>query len=309
MNKQLDRLLERSAECGVSSDTQQIIRLLYGWLKARLTPKSLDWLESALAQHFNSRSERVFFARFSEVPRRIGKSDLDLTTAELQTADQLCPGWTPIHWSVDQTARSLLMLTFLSEHSENYKGSLEKLLAAADISEQVAWYQSLPLLPNPEQFKAQAIDGLRTNMKAVFDAIALQNPYPAQYFDELAWNQMVLKALFIESPLSQIHGLDDRANPTLARMLRDYAHERWAAGREVNLQLWRLIGPFADDDLTSDLERALSHPSAIAQQAAALACANAPSSKVQALSKGLTQIYQQILDQTLTWDVLSQTAP
>ena len=88
-----------------------------------------------------------------------------------------------------------------------------------------------PLLPYPEHFIDLAIDGLRSNITSVFNAIALHNPYPADYFAEAAWNQMVLKAVFVDSPLSHIQGLDARANDKLARMLGDYAHERWAAGR------------------------------------------------------------------------------
>jgi hypothetical protein len=57
----------------------------------------------------------------------------------------------------------------------------------------------------------------------------------------------VLKALFIGSKLDPIQGLDERANPDLAAMLIDYAHERWAAGRPVSPELWRCVGPFADE--------------------------------------------------------------
>ena len=71
-------------------------------------------------------------------------------------------------------------------------------------------------------------------MRPVFEAVAHRNPYPARHFDESAWNHLVLKALFIGSTLAPIEELDARANPTLMRMLCDYAHERWAAGRTIS---------------------------------------------------------------------------
>ena len=67
-------------------------------------------------------------------------------------------------------------------------------------------------------------------MRAVFEAVAHRSPYPREQFAENRWNHMVLKALFVGSALHPIQGLEERANPALARMLCDYAHERWAAG-------------------------------------------------------------------------------
>jgi len=69
------------------------------------------------------------------------------------------------------------------------------------------------------------------------------NPYPADYFDDLAWNQMVLKALFVGS-LHLIYGLDTRANSHTSDG-NDYAHERWAAKRSVSPEIWRLVGHLA----------------------------------------------------------------
>lgn len=286
----------------------QIANQLQVWLTKRLEKSAWDWLEKAIQLLSEQASERVLFTRFSAASRHVGKADLALTEEELQTAHALRTGWMPGHWSMDQAARSLLILSFSSEDADRYVAALEKLFSAADVAEQVALYQSLPLLPHPERFKPRAIEGLRTNITTVFNAIALHNPYPADYFDEAAWNQMVLKALFVDSRLSQIQRLEARANPKLARMLSDYAHERWAAGRAVNPQLWRSLGPFAEGSLVADLERAITSDDPSEQQAAALACASAPT-KARSLLENVPELKQQITDGKLTWDSFSQIHP
>ncbi len=83
-------------------------------------------------------------------------------------------------------------------------------------------------------------------MRAVFEVIAHGNPYPRDHFDLHRWNHMVLKALFIGSRLTPIVGIDQRHNPELARILLEYADERWAAGRAVTPELWRCVGPCVD---------------------------------------------------------------
>ena len=41
----------------------------------------------------------------------------------------------------------------------------------------------------------------------MFQAIACHNPYPSDYFDEAAWNQMVVKCVFVGAPIGAIIGL------------------------------------------------------------------------------------------------------
>jgi hypothetical protein len=67
----------------------------------------------------------------------------------------------------------------------------------------------------------------------VFEAIACHNPYPFDYFDEAAWNQMVVKCVFTGAPINSIVGLEQRRNAELVQMLRDLVSERHAAGRSV----------------------------------------------------------------------------
>jgi hypothetical protein len=123
------------------------------------------------------------------------------------------------------------------------------------MQEAVALTRSLPYLPNPSSFLLRATDAVRSNMGPVFDAIAFGNTYPKDYFNEAAWNQLVLKCIFNDKAIHQIIGLDERANQALADTLSDFAHERWSAGRRVPSQVWRLVPRFMNESLRSDIEK------------------------------------------------------
>lgn len=215
--------------------------LLCRWLSQLISPEAFAWLDQKSQQIAQGAALRIFFTAFSAVPRYTGKQDLALTQAELQTAQAYRQGWNPQAWSVDQAARTLLLLALPQDEAKEYVLALEQVFTTADMGELVALYQALPLLPYPQEFRNRAVEGLRSNIVAVFNAIALRNPYPQEYFDDLAWNQMVLKALFVGSPLHQIQGLGDRANAQLGQMLTDYANERLAAHRSVSPELWQLV--------------------------------------------------------------------
>lgn len=102
-----------------------------------------------------------------------------------------------------------------------------------DAGEQASWCRAVSLLPQPEQYLARVIDTCRTNILPLFESIACENPYPAAFFPERNFNQVVLKAMFNGIALARIVGLSRRRNPELARMATDYAAERTAAGRTV----------------------------------------------------------------------------
>lgn len=282
----------------------QVKQLLQGCLDRQLSPAALQWFHEKLAQVASEGSERSLFSTFSTIPRHTGKQDLHLLPDEQQLAFDLCSGWMPERWSVDQAARTVLLLTMPHQDSSHYAKAVTLLFSAADVNELVALYQSLPLLPHPEQFLRQAADGIRTHMTAVFNAIALNNPYPAQFFDTPRWNQMVLKALFVDSPLHPIWGLDQRANADLARMLVDYAHERWAASRPVSPELWRPVAPFLNETTVQDIERVLHDVDPIQQRAAALACAHSTLPQARSLLAQYPDLQAAIASHRLTWNSL-----
>jgi hypothetical protein len=190
----------------------------------------------------------------------------------------------------------------LQNDSARLARCLEQLCITGDVSELAAFYRGLPLYPDPPRYLARATEGLRTNMKNVFEAIAHRNPYPSEQFPEAAWNQMVLKALFVGSALWPIVGLDARANPALARMLGDYAHERWAAGRPVSPELWRCVGPHAVGAALQDLEKVLKQGTEPERKAAALALRASPDASAATLLQRDPGLARLVGEGKLSWE-------
>ncbi len=230
--------------------------LLKHWVMAQ-APEQADWIATSLDAIADSAPERDLHIFMGYAPRKLGKADLALTGADLAAADAAHPGWDPSGWSIDGAARVLALLTAAGNRS--FAERFKDLRRTSDVSEMIALYRGLPLYPEPDTLEFEVGEGLRSNIRAVFEAIAHHNPFPRDHFDEHRWNHMILKALFVGSRLSPIVGLRDRANPELARILVDYAHERWAAGRPVTDELWIPVKPFRDDPaIASALSKAVS---------------------------------------------------
>jgi len=247
---------------------------LQQWLDSRLAAPAALWLREAVAGLAGGGSDRELFRSVSLVARKLGKAPLALDAAALTLARQARPGWDPSAWTLDQAARVRLLLAAAAD-GDSFVRRLDQLCATADLDELVAFYRGLPLYPDAQRHRLRAAEGVRSNMRVVFEAVAHRNPYPAEQLPEEAWNQMVLKALFVGSPLAPIVGLDRRANPTLARMLHDYAHERWSAARPVSPELWRCVGPFAAGPLLEDLAHVLAQGTPPERAAAVLALRSA----------------------------------
>nr|MBA3685959.1 EboA domain-containing protein [Planctomycetota bacterium] len=202
--------------------------LIDRWV-SKVAPEAADWLNTRVAAIAGETLPRTVFIAFAQASRHAGHAALRLSPADRADADSARPGWHPEPWTATDALRARLLLAVPAVEAAPFVLALDRLASAADLGELVALYRALPLLPHPERLAARAAEGVRSNIQAVFDAVALDNPYPAEQLDDSAWNQLVLKALFVGSPLQRIAGLDRRANPRLTRMLCDYAHERWAA--------------------------------------------------------------------------------
>ncbi|MDH3659467.1 MAG: EboA domain-containing protein [Alphaproteobacteria bacterium] len=287
--------------------------LLQLWLARQLATPARAWFEQQMSTLSPEATDRALYMALGLAPRKLGKDDLALLPADLEQAGAARPGWDPSGLSVDQAARIAILLKAGGE-GERFRDRFVQLCRTADMAEQVAFYRGLPLYPNPELLAHQAGEAARTNMRSVFEALAHRNPYPFEQFDDNRWNHMVLKALFIGSVLHPIQGLGQRANAELARILRDYAHERWAAGREVTPELWRCVvasddtrgdAPNVDEGL-EDLRRALEGDDPLERQGAALALAASSEPKARALLETAPDLAKAIDQGQLSWDSLAK---
>lgn len=238
--------------------------LLKHWVISQC-PDQADWVAKSLNTIGQGSPEKDLHVFLGYAPRKLGKADLALGPADLAAAEAAYPGWNPSGWSVDGAARvaALLVATGNRPFSERFKD----LRRTADVAEMIALYRGLPLYPEPEALHFEVGEGLRSNIRAVFEAIAHHNPYPRDHFDEHRWNHMILKALFVDSTLSPILGLKARANPELARILIDYAQERWAAGRAVTPELWIPVKPFRNDPAIADQLNKAAHDGHLTEEA------------------------------------------
>ncbi len=230
--------------------------------KVQLDEDTAAWLEHKVSEIENQRS---FVIAFGLIPRKVPRESLAIDQ-ELETQLKMVnPGFDPNRWTLDDFCRLTLLLSLDVKTNRQF---LTSLVGAADMREQVVIFRALPLLPNAPDFVSLAIDGLRTNMTDVFDAIALDSGYPLKYFPDDAWNQMVLKAIFMQRPIYRIVGVDERCSAKLTGILRDFAHERWSAGRDVTPELWRLVRKYIDQEVLADLQHVINNDVPLAAQAA-----------------------------------------
>lgn len=148
-------------------------------------------------------------------------------------------------WTRAAAARACLLADAIARAPGSALALARQLYRESDEAAQVDLVRGLPVLPGGDALKPLALEAGRTNSRAVFAALALDNPYPARHYAEPEFNQLVLKALFLELPVERLVGLRERANAELARMCEDYVDEREAAGRAVPADIWLALAPQA----------------------------------------------------------------
>ena len=245
----------------------EIAPLLWNILAEQVSGEAQEWLKSR-----DAGKPIDIMTAFVAAPRHLPRKQLLPAQHQAEALDKAVAGFSVTGWSSVRLARVWLLTRLDPGSREEYIRNIRTLFDTAEMNELVALYSALPLLRYPETWLATASDAVRSNIGLVLDAIALQNPYPAMYFSEGAWNQLVMKSIFNDKPVHLIYGLEKRANAELARILSDFAHERWAAGRRVAPGVWRLVPDFVKDSTIADLKHLLDSAREDDREAGALVC-------------------------------------
>lgn len=232
---------------------------LFEKIKEYASPKEISWIEAKTNGNI-----QALQTAFVATPRFVSKTTINST----ETINYVNIN----DWTLDRLVRVYLLTTLDSSDKVIYTKTLDTLFETAENNESVALISALPFFAYPNYWLLRATDAVRSNIGLVFDAIAFQNPFPMQHFSELAWNQLVLKCIFNDKPIHCIQGLNERANQELANSISNLAHERWAAGRTIPAQAWRLVSKFMNEAIFEDICTLFVSQNSNDNIAAALVC-------------------------------------
>ena len=227
-------------------------------LKYLLNNEQNKWLESALDQINNSDDLINDLLILSAATRR--KLGADLLEPDVNPL-QLTSGLFARHWTVADAGRVLLILRSVLTDVSQSQSIIQTYFQQGDESEVAAITRILILFANGETLKPYALEVGRTNSKPLFAALAQYNPYPAKYYSDHEFNQLVLKVLFLGIGIDPVMGLLQRANSELSQMCEDYIKERVAANRTIPSDIWLALEPCASAEGEALMIRHLSNDS------------------------------------------------
>lgn len=187
------------------------------------------------------------------VPRKVrSNSNLIFCENDINRIHNAYQGWQPEKWSLVEAVRILFNLIVIYK-VDNAEDVLSRAYQLPELNEQVAFLKGLPLYGKTEFFLNHAREAIRSNIRSLFTAVALFNPFPADNFSEEEWNNMLLKAIFWNYSLQDIYSVTTRDNTALVTMLYEYAKEQIGAERPVSSDIWEYILTYTDENKLPDL--------------------------------------------------------
>ena len=270
-------------------------------IKQHVAIDGYHWLQERVVLISDSNDATQLQICFAAIARKIEKKIVHLDAYQKEQLTNFLPGLFIEGWTLHRLCRLYILLNLKEEDKEKYCVAIESLFVNAEMNERADLHAALPAFAYAKHWVKFCEEGIRSNIGVVLEAIMYNNPYPANYLEEAAWNQLVLKAFFTEKNINLIVGIDEKANAPLAATLIDYAQERWAANRAVNIQLWRLVAPFINDKNFAIIEKLYNSEDENTRLAAALACYISNYLPAKALLDTMPEIKTKILTNGINW--------
>lgn len=266
-------------------------------LKSNLSESEYQWLEKAVEKILGTKSKKDLYMTYSLCPSRIDdRPILDFGPTDYEWKEYL-----EVQKASTLEISRIYLLSAVLQSDEVFEKPVQQLIQVADKTELETFLKYLILLPGSGNFEFVGVEALRTNIATVFNAISQYNPYPSEHFTTAEWNQMYLKAAFMGQDLKKIPEVEKMANQDLARIISDYAHERWAASRTVDPMFWRPVSNFLEGNLLDDVERLFKSENEREQMAATLVCYRSKSSAAKKMLDTYDTHLQKVEKGNLTW--------
>ncbi len=191
--------------------------VLVSLLRPRVDPLAFEWLQASVEEIAQPFDPRVFRAAWARVGRRLGTEPIRPTPEEIVTLQRVGV-WPFSGWGADECGRAAMLVQAMTVSEPEAHGPLlDQLYLRGTIRERQALLRSLAFLPEPERFVEVAVQACRSHVVAVFEALAIANPYPVRHLAHPYFDQMVLKAISLRVGPERIVGLSERMSPELAR--------------------------------------------------------------------------------------------
>ncbi len=213
------------------------------YLSKALDADALAWVDTA-RQQLDEKGAAHLPVLFAQLARRTGKQPL-LDTGPGQWTEADAARVDLGMWRTCDAAGFVLV-----QHAHD-DATLVDLYLHGDFEERIAALRCLALLPVTGATVELFGEVQRTNTVAHFEAGALDHDLAVRAlahggeqagFTRDDFRRLILKAAFLDLPLGRMHGALDQVDETLAFMLQDFATEREAAGRQVWVDTWRVLG-------------------------------------------------------------------
>lgn len=217
---------------------------LFKALDNYLSESARQWLQDTLQTISTSDQVIEDLGLYSAMAKRkLGSVYMD----DSPPIDSTSPALDIQRWTIADTGRIIMLISAIETQPEQTQETITAYYKMGDESERIALIRSLLIFAPGNSLTELALDAGRTNSLEILAALTLDNPYPARFYSESEFNQMVLKGLFLGLAIERVVDLSERANPELSHMCENYVIERENANRTVPVDIWLAIGPFASD--------------------------------------------------------------